>query len=88
MVFGQLFDQGSGELGLAVVAAADLADIDRRDGFGVADQVRAFEHLEQTTDPRVSRLLVVQAGQERHLVAAVFGAPSRHVGLLVPAQKR
>ena len=85
---GELLDQGPGELGLAVVAAADLTDIDRRDGFGVADQVRTFEHLEQTTDPRVRRLLVVQPGQKRHLVAAILGSPSRHIGLLVPAQKR
>ena len=35
----------------------------------------------------IGRLLMVQPGQQRHLVAAMLGPPARHVRLLVPAQQ-
>ena len=83
---GQLLDERLRNLGGAVEGAAQLADVRRGVGFGVAHQFRRLDRREQFADLRVGELLVREAGEERHLLAAQRPTLGRHVRLVVPAQ--
>ncbi len=84
----QLLDQRPRQSHSSVIAPPQLADVHRFRRDGVADQARSLDGRQQLADPRVGRSLVVQAGQQRHLTAAMGGTTGRHVRLLVPAQYR
>ncbi len=60
---GQFLDQFVGQLDLAIVLAADLADVGRRLAVGILHQGRALDGGEQLADLRGGEHLVAQAGQ-------------------------
>ena len=73
--------------GVVVRDSAELADVHRGRRLGIADQGRALQLRQELADPRVGRLLVVQPGQQPHLIAPILDPSTGHVRLLVPAQE-
>ena len=85
---GRLLDEPAGQAGEPAADAPQLADVHRGRRIGVADQVGPLQLAEEVSDPRVGRPLVMDPGQQRHLVAAVRAPAAGHEGLLVPPQER
>ena len=84
-----LFHQFRRQLRLAVIIAADLADIHRRRAERIAHQVGiVLARGQQLCDPRIGDQHMLQAGKLGKLPGAELHPALGHHHFLVPAQDR